>query len=174
MDPRALLGLCVYEEAQGEPDEGKAAVARVVKNRMKRRFFSDGTIEGTVLAKDQFSWAWFDFVTRISGTGATKKSVLKYERICHTNTEARALAEDKLKRALRRTLERCTVIGDAVMADTFRGPLFDQLGDGAVSYLNPRILTKLPKWVIPSALVVKIGHHDFYRYVPPKEGVPVA
>jgi len=30
-----LLGLCVYREARGEPDEGKRGVAHVVMNRVK-------------------------------------------------------------------------------------------------------------------------------------------
>lgn len=158
-----LLALNVYEEAAGEIDEGKAAVARIVKNRMARKFFSDGTMVGTVLAKDQFSWAYFGFVTRHTGNAGVDKSVQEYVRMAHTITEAQGLAEALLKRALPRTLNKCASIAQAVMGGTFRGPLYDLLTDDAVSYLNPRILTRLPKWAIPDKLVCSIGHHDFYR-----------
>ena len=48
--------LCVYAEARGEPYEGQIAVANVVRNRTERRWFSDGTIVGTVTRAKQFSW----------------------------------------------------------------------------------------------------------------------
>ena len=45
----------IWQEAAGEPYEGKLAVASVIRNRMKRKYQSDGTVEGTVLADYQFS-----------------------------------------------------------------------------------------------------------------------
>jgi spore germination cell wall hydrolase CwlJ-like protein len=51
-----LLGIvCVFQEAEGEPQEGKQAVAEVIQRRMKRNFMSDGTAAGTVFRKYQFS-----------------------------------------------------------------------------------------------------------------------
>lgn len=52
-----LAALTVYLEARGEPAEGKAAVSMVIRNRMGKKFFSDGTVAGTILRPWQFS-AW--------------------------------------------------------------------------------------------------------------------
>lgn len=51
----ALAVITIWGEARGEPPEGKAAVASVIKNRMKNRHQSDGTVRGTVLKPKQFS-----------------------------------------------------------------------------------------------------------------------
>lgn len=42
-------------EAESEGDLGRLAVAKVIRNRMRLRFFSDGTVAGTVLEPFQFS-----------------------------------------------------------------------------------------------------------------------
>lgn len=163
MNDRELLALNVYREAGGEIDEGKAAVARVVKNRMGAKFFSDGTIRGTVLARDQFSWAYFAFVDKTSGNFSPVKHTQVYTRIAHTVAEAEVVAEDLLKRVVPGVFRHCSEIAQAVMSGTYYSPLYAKLGNEAVSYINPRILTRLPTWAIPSRLVVSIGHHDFYR-----------
>jgi N-acetylmuramoyl-L-alanine amidase len=51
----ALAIATIWQEARGESYRGKLAVARVIRNRMARRYQSDGTVEGTVLAPYQFS-----------------------------------------------------------------------------------------------------------------------
>jgi N-acetylmuramoyl-L-alanine amidase len=51
----ALAIATIWQEARGEPYEGKLAVAAVIRNRMKKKYTSDGTVEGTVLADYQFS-----------------------------------------------------------------------------------------------------------------------
>ena len=51
----ALAAITIFQEAEGEPFEGKVAVAEVIRNRMARRFMSDGTVAGTVLRAFQFS-----------------------------------------------------------------------------------------------------------------------
>jgi len=54
--PDYILGIItVFQEAEGEPYEGKRAVAEVIQRRTKRKFMSDGTVAGTVLKKYQFS-----------------------------------------------------------------------------------------------------------------------
>jgi cell wall hydrolase len=58
-EPTALLALTVLGEAEGETDEGKSAVAHVVKNRMRRKPTKYGTVADTVLAPWQFS-CWND------------------------------------------------------------------------------------------------------------------
>lgn len=47
--------LTVLQEASSEPYSGKVAVAEVIQRRARERFFSDGTIPGTVLKPYQFS-----------------------------------------------------------------------------------------------------------------------
>lgn len=163
MNDTDLLALNVYREAAGEPDEGRAAVARVVKNRMAAKFFSDGTIRGTVLRKDQFSWAYFAFVDKVGGTITPGKHVQVYSRIASTLPEAEAVAEDLLKRVVPNVFRHCSEIAQSVMAGTYYSPLYAKLGNDAVSYLNPRILTRPPTWATTARFVVSIGHHDFYR-----------
>lgn len=51
----ALAIATIWQEARGESYRGKLAVARVIRNRMARRYHSDGTAAGTVLAPYQFS-----------------------------------------------------------------------------------------------------------------------
>lgn len=163
LDDPLLLALCVYEEAGGEIGDGQAAVARIVKNRIAKRFFSDGTMVGTVLAKDQFSWAWFAFVQKHTGNAAADKNSRAYVRVSHTLSDAEQVAQDLQKRAVPSVLAHCGSIATAVMLGRYEGVMYDKLTDDAVSYLNPRILTALPKWATPDKLVCSIGHHDFYR-----------
>lgn len=47
--------ITVWHEAQGEPYEGKVAVAEVILRRTKRKVMSDGTVAGTCLWPMQFS-----------------------------------------------------------------------------------------------------------------------
>ena len=49
------MALTILGEAEGEPDEGKAAVAHVVKNRMRWKPAKWGTVADTVLAPYAFS-----------------------------------------------------------------------------------------------------------------------
>lgn len=48
--------LCVFAESRGEPYEGQVAVGNVIRNRMAKRFFSDGSVCSTVTFRKQFSW----------------------------------------------------------------------------------------------------------------------
>lgn len=47
--------MTIWGEARGESKEGKIAVGEVIRNRMKRKYSSDGTASGTVLKRLQFS-----------------------------------------------------------------------------------------------------------------------
>lgn len=51
--------MTIVGEAAGEPFLGKVAVAEVIRNRMKRKYASDGSVIGTVLRAKQFSM-WDD------------------------------------------------------------------------------------------------------------------
>ena len=48
--------LNIWAESRGEPFEGQVAVGFVVRERMRLRYFSDGTVLGTVWRPSQFSW----------------------------------------------------------------------------------------------------------------------
>ena len=51
----ALAVSTIWQEARGEPFLGKLAVAQVIRNRVLRKYTSDGTVAGTVLSPSQFS-----------------------------------------------------------------------------------------------------------------------
>ena len=61
----ALAAITIWQEARGEAYEGKLAVAEVIRNRMKERYASDGTVAGTVLRARQFSGWNTEDVNRI-------------------------------------------------------------------------------------------------------------
>jgi spore germination cell wall hydrolase CwlJ-like protein len=151
MTDEDLLALCVWDEAQGEPTDGRAAVARVVLNRMKARYRSDGTVRGTVLAYDQFSGFWFEMI------GAA------YQRVCRTAEQAAARADALFERAKATPtlFANCRAAAEAVRAGAYHGPHYDQLTDDAVLYLNPKIAKAA--WALPQKHVCDIGRHSFYR-----------
>ena len=51
--------MTIIGEAANQPYHGQIAVGRVIRNRMKKRYSSDGTVIGTVLRAKQFSM-WDD------------------------------------------------------------------------------------------------------------------
>lgn len=51
----AIGYVAVWTEAEGEPFEGKLAVAEVMQRRAKCKYMSDGTIAGTLALRYQFS-----------------------------------------------------------------------------------------------------------------------
>jgi spore germination cell wall hydrolase CwlJ-like protein len=146
-----LLALCVWDEAQGEPQDGRAAVARVVLNRMAARYRSDGTVAGTVLAYDQFSGFWFEMKDGV------------YRRVCHTLEEAQARAALLLRRAEANVavFSECRAAAQGVRAGTYEGAAYDALSDAAVLYLNPRIAKAA--WATPDKHLCDIGRHSFFR-----------
>jgi len=48
--------MAVWAEARGEPYEGKIAVANTIRERMRLKYASDGSVVGTVWRPAQFSW----------------------------------------------------------------------------------------------------------------------
>lgn len=54
-----FAAITILSEAEGESHDGKIAVAEVIRNRMRQRFFSDGTVIGTCFLRLQFS-VWND------------------------------------------------------------------------------------------------------------------
>lgn len=55
IEPEQLAVATIIQEAANEPYKGKLAVARVIRNRMRLKYASDGTVAGTVLRDRQFS-----------------------------------------------------------------------------------------------------------------------
>lgn len=155
MDDSDLLTLCVFKEAAGEPQDGKAAVARVVLNRTNRKppYASDGTIRGTILHHSQFSWVNWDFVNG------------QYQEVAFSPDVVEARVERLFKESqiYRTTWAACDDIAKDVLAGTYSGgPEYEKLGDDAVLYLNPKIVAKLPAWADPAKLLAVIGAHHFF------------
>lgn len=142
-----LLGICIYEEAGSEPYEGQVAVAKVIKNRMDQRFHSDGTVHGTVLAKDQFSWAYFGFTD-----GA-------YHRTGSTMADGEAAAQKAMASAGNHPALYSLCC--SIAAGMLDGTLESDLPDDALNYVNLAI--SQPAWAKPELFIAKIGHHSFYR-----------
>lgn len=149
-----LIALCVWTEARGEPYEGKAAVARVIFNRMHAKWFSDGTVPGTVLAKDQFSGFWFSMVEG------------HYARVCDTLAQAEARA----------ALLLLTVQVDPVWPDCKQACMDGSPGSGyapgpvwAVFSAEPRALLyanlsiSSPIWATADKKVCTIYSHTFFK-----------
>lgn len=55
ISPDALAIITIWQEARGEPLDGKIAVGEVICNRMLKKYSSDGTVAGTVCRAFQFS-----------------------------------------------------------------------------------------------------------------------
>ena len=149
-----LLALCVLEEAGNQPHEGKAAVARVIANRIAQRYESDGTVAGTVLKYDQFSWAYFEM---IDGS---------YTRVCSLPEEAAARASALLPDAQASSMwADCqqAVADGAIGSDFAWGPQGLLLNAEPLTLLYVNLAVSRPAWAVPETHVCKIYAHDFYR-----------
>ena len=144
-----LLTLCVWTEAQGEPADGMAAVARVVQNRQRLRYQSDGTLQGTILRRSAFSAFGFDFAAGAYHAAPDAYSPARVQRMLATAKASRAWAKCA---AVIQSLQAGHYVGDAA---------YDRLTPDAVLYDNPRI--SHPAWAEPAAFVTAIGQHSFYR-----------
>ena len=51
----ALGAITIWQESRNQRYEGKVAVGEVIRERMRQRFFSDGTVAGTICRPYQFS-----------------------------------------------------------------------------------------------------------------------
>lgn len=145
------MALNAFQEADLEPDDGVAAIVRVVLNRMGSHFFSDGTVQGTVFRPGQFSWTQYEMVNG------------HYTKVAHDALEVMARCEGLLTKAKAHpsAWARCMDIAERVQSGQYRGLLFDRLGDEAVLYDN--LALAQPVWATPENLIVQIGHHSFFR-----------
>lgn len=148
-----LIALCAFEEANLEPDDGVAAVVRVILNRIAKRYQSDGTVPGTIFHGNgtAFSWAAFEMHAGHYGRVANGPDQIA-ARAAHLLTNAE-LYKSAWARAQR--------IAAEVQAGSYSGPLYDHLTDEVVLYLNPR-LSHAP-WATPDKQVCVIAHHAFFH-----------
>lgn len=146
-----LLALCCFEEANLEPDDGVAAVARVILNRAEQKYESDGTILGTITRHSQFSWVNYAF----SGG--------KYRIVAWTAEQVTARVAALMERAKESNLSwaRCSRISAAVVEKNYAGgPQYQMLWPKALLYDN--LAVSKPPWATPDKLITVIGHHSFY------------
>lgn len=158
-DPDVLAALCIADEAAGEPFEGKVAVGRVIRNRMAGLYESDGTVEGTVLKKFQFSGFWF----AMQGG--------KYKEIEFDQAGAEAQAQRLLVQfqQLTQTWADC-VAAWAASADGAAfagGPEYAKLLAQPKTYMYVNRDVCDPAWATAADQVCKIFHHTFYLAPPP-------
>lgn len=133
----ALAVVTIYQEAQGEPFDGKVAVAEVIRNRMRKKYASDGTVAGTVLRPLQFS-----------GWNAKDQ-------------------HDPLNRARSRSLQiddSDPIVADCVRAWVMAVHGGSDTVKGAVLYYNPAGVNGTPEWALPDSAieVARIGRHVFF------------
>lgn len=155
MDDLTYLTLCVYDEAAGEPNDGRAAVARVVLNRKHKLVQSDGTMRGTVLALYQFSGFYFEMING------------HYTKVCTDIECADARAAKKLIEYQKHNESWNTVnnICAEVMNGTYVGTdAYNHLTPDTILYYNPSVTSHHPAWALPNKFVVKIGRHFFYNH----------
>lgn len=137
--PDEWPGLMVFAstilgEAAGEPMEGKRAVAAVVMNRVRDERWPDRP-EDVCLQRLQFS-CWNVGSPTLPRMFNPKQFV----------------SEETWSDCLR-----------AAMEATWQPQQSDTLVHGANHYLNPRAISKLPKWASDDKIVAQIGRHVFYR-----------
>lgn len=157
----AYLALCVYDEARGQPFEGQRAVARVVLNRARLKYSSDGTIKGTVLSPNQFSGFWFEAVAQKDGTW-------KYTRVAHDVAGAEEIArrhfmvaEGESQASPWLTAQNAASIEESAALPHMQVEPILPLD--AVLYYNPHVTQGTPEWATPEKFIRSIGDHSFYR-----------
>lgn len=56
VSPDVWAAMCIFAEARNQPFDGQVAVAITIRERMRLKHFSDGTVVGTVWRPAQYSW----------------------------------------------------------------------------------------------------------------------
>ena len=137
----ALAIVTIRQEAEGESYLGKLAVAEVIRNRMQRKYASDGTVAGTVLRAKQFS-GW--------NATSTKTDLINTFRIKSVQIDS----DDPIVKDCIRAWHEAQAGSNTV--------------HGAVLYYAPSTLKKLgipePDWALPDSAeeVAVVGNHRFF------------
>ena len=155
-----LLALCVSTEASNQPPDGMAAVYDTIRNRMRMRYQSDGTLAGTVLHHNAYSAFGFNFP---HGGYEPAPDAYTPERV------AKMLAAAKASRVWSKI---CSVIVSVDAGHYVGGEGYDRLTPDTVLYVNPTI--SHPDWATPAAFVTVIGQHSFYRDLTWRPHAPAA
>ena len=148
-----LLTLCAFEEARNQPDDGVAAIGRVVENRVRLGYQDDGhSIAGAITKHAQFSWTEYD------------EGAAGYHQVAFGLSAELARIQQLLAvaQADRVQWARCARIVQAVMEARYAGAQFARLTADTVLYFNPSACAA-PPWARVSAFVCRIGAHQFYR-----------
>lgn len=149
-----LMTLCAFEEANLEPDDGVAAVIRVLLNRTKLKYSSDGTMAGTVFRHDQFSWTEW----AMQGDKYTEVAQSPYQ------VQTRAMSLLQADEAYRAAWGRIEAIVFKVTTGAYAGGLdYKKITSETVLYYNPKLITPPPEWARPIKLDASIGNHRFYH-----------
>jgi hypothetical protein len=149
-----LFALCIEQEAGNQPHEGRVAVARVIHNRIAQLYESDGTVAGTILKYDQFSWAYFSMVGG------------QYLRQASTSQEAANRANALLSEAQASPVwADCqqAVTDGAIGSDFAWGPQGLLLNAEPRALLYVDLAISQPAWAIPETYICKVFAHSFYK-----------
>ena len=169
------LAICLYTEASGESDDGKAAVAQVIKNRMASNFREnfrnpawDGQIKQYVLAYAAFSYFWSangktrDIRAPAEGRSGARAQIEVANGVWWRRAEQRGLARmNEVKNNA--IYARCKTIAQQVLAGTYTGNSnFGQLkaNRGCFWYVN--LADANPPWLRNLRRLVAVGNHTFY------------
>lgn len=152
------LAILIWSEARGESDEGKAAVAQALKNRlaMNWRIGRNGSpftgIKSHILARSQFSYFWSSNGRTLDGN-----SFQKAEQIGQ-----RAMRENQNTAVY----QKCKEIGRAVMAGTYQGGAAFNRIKSDIRYVFFATANLRPSWLSDtrSGSATRIGFHIFYAY----------
>lgn len=137
LSPDFLAVITILQEASGEQNLGKLAVAEVIRNRTLLKhgsdgmIFSDGTVPGTVLWPAQFS-GWNS--TGLNGLYRIRTASVK-------------LDDPEVLECIRAWKSAINVKTNIVL--------------GATHYFNPDIV--IPPWKGSFKFLVKVGRHEFYK-----------
>lgn len=143
--------LCVIQEAGNQPAEGQGGVIRVIDNRMRLHYNSNGTVLGTIEGHDQFSW-----VTHAFASG-------HYETVARDGAQTAARVATLLAQAKAHTASWniAAAIVAQVDAGAYHGPLYDHLTDLTVLYDN--LALAQPDWARTARRIIQIGAHTFFE-----------
>lgn len=142
-DDLTLAASTIFLEAEGEPDEGKVAIAWVIRTRMR----AGGTVHTIILGSDGRAYA--------DGRA--------YEPWSCWNDDYVPIARARLAAAPEARREACWRAAAGGLWGLIPDPT-----SGANFYLNPELTKKIrkgtmPSWYAPEKVVVRIGRHEFLR-----------
>lgn len=151
-----ILTLNILMEARGEIPDGRAAVGRVMKNRVLKKYESHGDYESALMWHAAFSWTEYDMWP----PHAPKQ---KYIYVYDTPEKQISHILDCYKKGvLNPSWASCRNVAQEVLNGTYHSPAYDRLDDDVVLYYAPSSC-HAPKWADPDKLVAVIGRQWFFH-----------